>query len=195
MNASRQPRLDCLEIAAAALALRVARREKLGGMKPKDFVGLKNKLEKCRRRAARAYERLAGRPRYQKLSARWSDFLSWAHYNIIKVQPRRRPSPGNQRYREQREETRKLVLRLVVESADRQLVCHLADLARRELRRGRHGIRLRELLADCERAVQFFTLFLMKRLGPEVVKPEFQPDGMRASALSEKAAQFLSIPA
>jgi len=184
----RQPSLDSLHLAAMAWALRLARRENLltAGVGSDEMVRLERKLERYRKRARHAAEAELGKQVYRQLAVRWQLLLHWAHYNIVRFRPRREPFPASGLYRQQRESTRRLVLDLVTEKADRKLVCHLADLARREVRRGRHGVTLRKLLGDRQRAVGFFADFLLDRIDPELLKPEFQPECVRDSIRAEK---------
>jgi len=176
MVASRQRRLDCWQIAAVQVALRLVRREKLvSDLDVQEFARLNQKLEKYRKRARRAAERVLGKDCYRRAAERWRLLLDWMHIHVFHFKPLRWSSPSNVLRRVQREQTRNLAISMVNPSIERARVIHLADLARREIRRGRHGFKLRQVLDDHARAVKFFTFFLLKRLGPGALRPEFQP--------------------
>lgn len=189
LNASRQPRLDALQFAAAALGLRLVRRESLMEIGEEEFTRLADKVERYRRRARRAGENALGKANHDHLRESWRQFRVWCHWNIFRFKPRRWTTPGNVR-KQQREQTRSLALSMVTEKADPKFVSHLADLARREVRRGRHGTTLRELLGDQQKTVRFFKEFLWMRLDlerlHELLKPQFQPECLLAAARTEK---------
>ena len=170
---SRELRLSSFELAALAFAVRVARREQLIPEPPSAdlWKALEKKIETYRRRARRAAERAVGKAAYQQAAKRWRQLLRWSRYNILRIR-RRHPSPSRLLQREQREQMRKLALQVVSDDVDPKMVCHWADLARREVRRGRHGMKLRELLKDPEGAAGFMGDFIMKRIDPELLKPE-----------------------
>ena len=156
INSSRQPRLDCLEIAAVSVALRLARREGLvSGIGSREFARLLGKLEKYRKRARRAVERAHGKQAYEQAAERWRRLLDWMHVHIFHFRSARWSSPSGVLRRQQREQTRNLALSLVEPSVDPAHVIHIADLVRREIRRGRHPFTLRELLADPEKSHDF----------------------------------------
>jgi hypothetical protein len=90
-------------------------------------------------------------------------------------------------------------MQVVLETADQQRIHHLADLARREIRRQRHvkiSPTLRELLLDHDRTRKFLAEFILKRDGPDILVPEFQPLCYRMAALGERmrAAMVLGAP-
>lgn len=196
INPSRQRRFNFIESAALGVALRTARREKLlpETVAPEQFIRLEQKLERYRRRIFRDTKRANDKAIYQQLWHRWKRLLRWMHWNIFRFGPRRWPRPVNI-HRLQREHTRTLALSMVEPNVDPACVIHLADLARREVRRGRHGIKLRVLLDDQERTIRFFKDFLLERLGPEALKPEFQHDWIIASERGEKFRAAIFVEA
>ncbi len=177
LNKSSQPRLDCLEIAAVEIALRLVRREKLVCISSSEFEQILRKLEKYRKRARRSAVRALGKG-YEQAAQRWRLLLNWMQIHIFHFKPPRWSSPSRILRREQREQTRNLALSMVVPGIDPKRVVHAADLARREVRRGRHPFTLRELLADRENSVQFFRLAVMKHLKVDLnaIKDEFWPE-------------------
>jgi hypothetical protein len=89
-------------------------------------------------------------------------------------------------------------MQIVVEKADTKQIYDLADDARRELRRKRHtevSPTLRALLNDHEKAWQFLAKYLLKRLDPEILRPEFQSLDVRLSNRAERLKLALKIGA
>ena len=87
-------------------------------------------------------------------------------------------------------------MQVVVATADQQQVHDLADLARREFRRRRHievSATLRALSEDHGKARQFLAQFIVKRLGPEILAPEFQSLDVRQPDRAEKLKLALRI--
>ncbi len=201
-GASKEVRLNAFELAAAALAFRVVREEELvpNEMLTSPLVaGLERKLENARKRAKRAAIKQTGLALYKEESDRWTHFVEWMRYNLLYYRPRRKSyKQGTLFYKEQRDALRALAMQVVVAAADQQQVHHLADLARRELRRRRHvevSPTLRALLKDHEKARQFLAMFILKRGGPDILFPEFQPLCVRMANRAERLTLALCIDA
>src|ERR1035437_4677334 len=83
---SRKFRLDAVDLAVAAFALR-----QLKAHKPSDTTAvssaavkqLQKKIERYRRRAKRAAIRKEGKNSYQETAERWRRFVAWARYNLL----------------------------------------------------------------------------------------------------------------
>jgi hypothetical protein len=176
---SHMVRLNCFELAGAALALRVVRREKLvyeDLLASSAVADLEHKLELHRKRAKRAAIKLNEPAPYKEESDRWTHFVEWMRYNLLYYRPRRKSyKHGTLFYKDQRETMRALAMQVVVETADQEQIHHFADLARREIRRQRHGMTLRSLLEDHDQVRQFLAKFILKRDGPDILAPKFQP--------------------
>jgi hypothetical protein len=201
-GASRKVDLNCFELAVAALAFRVVRKEKLVSrdmlMSP-SVAGLECKIENARRCARRSAIKQIGPASYEEKADRWSHFVEWMRYNLLYYRPRR-PSNKNGTlfYKEERETMRKLAMQVVIETADQQQIHRLVDQARRELRRQRHvevSPTLRALLKDHEKARQFLAMFILKHLDPEILVPEFQSLDVRQSGREEKLKRALMFDA
>jgi hypothetical protein len=192
IGASRKTSLNSFELAAAALARRVVRREKLVSedlISSSAVADLEHKLELHRKCAKRAAIKLNGPAPYKDKANRWGRFVEWVRYNLLYYRPRRQEHKGGTLfYKEQRETMRALAIQVVGETADRQ-IHDLADLARRELRRKRHKTispTLRALISDHDRARHFLANFILKRECLELLRPEFVPECYRASLRAEK---------
>ena len=201
-GASKVVDLDAFELAAAALAFRVVRKEKLVSkemLASPSVAGLECKLENARKRAMRAAIKQNGLDLYQDQASRWEHFSEWLRHNVLYYRPRRQSNKHRTRlYTEQRDAMRALAMQVVVETADREQIYHVVDLARRELRRKRHvevSPTLRALLNDPEKARQFLAKFLIERLDPEILRPEFQSLDVRQSNLGERLKLALKIGA
>jgi hypothetical protein len=199
---SREVSFNCFELAAAALARRVVRKEKLVSkdlLASPSAAALECKLENARKCAKRAAIKQSGPAPYKEKADRWSHFVEWMQYNLLYYRPRRQSSKYvTLFYKEQRETMRALAMQVVVETADQLRIHQVADLARREIRRQRHvevSPTLRALLEDREKARQFLARFILKRLGPEILIPEFQPLDVRQSDRGEKLKLALRIDA
>ena len=106
----------------------------------------------------------SGRTSYKEKADRWSHFVEWMRYNLLYYRPRRQSNKNATRfYKEQRETMRALAMQVVIETADQEHIHHLADLARREIRRRRHEPTVRALLADQDQARQFLADFFLER--------------------------------
>lgn len=196
-GASRTMSLNSFELAVAALALRVVRREKLVSedrIRPKSVADLEHKLEVHRKRAKRSAIKQNGLASYKGQANRWEHFVEWVRYNLLYYRPRRPSSKNNTRfYKEQRETMRALAMQVVIEKADQQQIHHLADLARREIRRQRHGMTLRSLLKDHDHVRQFLADFFLQRGCLELLKPEFVPECLRACLRADKLKAALVL--
>jgi hypothetical protein len=187
---SRKLRLNCFELAALALALRVNLKEK---SLPQELrlahciACLSRKLESLRKRGKRSWIRKHGTDSFRDASLRWKRFVAWLRFEILAPHQRRlMPVKGPDLLaREQREYMRSLARSIANAGADTKQMQHLADLARLEVRRGRHPFTMRELLADMLKAEQFLVVFILKRKGPGVFKTEYLPKVLRAARLSK----------
>ena len=194
--------LTAFELALAAVAFRVVRKEKLVS---KDMLispsvaGLQCKLDNARRCARWSAIKQIGPASYKEKAGRWSHFVEWMHSNLLYYCPRRQEHKGvTLFYKEQRETMRALAMQVVVETADPLRIYRVADLARREIRRQRHvevSPTLRALLEDHVKARQFLAMFILKRLGPEILVPEFQSLDVRQSDREEKLKRALMFDA
>jgi len=191
--------LNCFEFAAAANAFRVVRKEKLVSkdmLASPSVAGLERKIENARRCAKRSAIKQIGPASYKEKADRWGHFVEWMRFNLLSPRLRRKTRNGVWLLRkEQRETMRELAMQVVVETADQTQIYHLADLARREIRRGRHGTTLRALLADHDKARQFLAIFFLKRLDPEILVPEFQPLCVLQSNCGEQLKRALQLDA
>ena len=182
-GASKEVSFDAFELAAAALGFRVVRKEKLVSidmLASPSVAGLECKLEKARKRAKRAAIKQNGPDLHQDQASRWEHFVEWMRHNLLYYRPRRQSNKNSTRfYKEQRETLRALAMQVVVETADQEHIHHLADLARREIRRRRHEPTVRALLADQDQARQFLADFLLERDCLELLKHEFVPEALR----------------
>lgn len=200
---SRMVCLNSFELAEAALALRVVRREKLVSedvIRSASVADFEHKLEVHRKRAKRAAIKQNGPVPYKEAADRWKHFVEWMNHSLLYYRPRRKSyEPITRLYTEQRETMRELAMQVVLETADQQRIHHLADLARREIRRKRHieiSPTLRELLWDHDRTRKFLAEFILKRDGPDTLVPEFQPLCVLWAARYEQmqAAMFYDAP-
>jgi hypothetical protein len=194
-GSSRKARLTSLEISAAALAYRVVRREKLapeGVINAAVGSNLEARLELHRKRGKRAAITQVGITAYREEANRWSRFVQWCRAKLLRLRPLKRVFKMTL-YKEQRETTRALAMEVVVETADRTRIHHLADLARRELRRGRHDTTLRSLLSDHDKTRRFLAEFIMDRDGVEIIRYEYQPLAIRASLRDDKFLSALCL--
>jgi hypothetical protein len=199
-GASRTVSLNSFELAAAASAFRVVRKEKLVSkdlLASPSAAALECKLENTRKCAKRAAIKQSGPAPYKEKADRWRHFAEWMSHDILYYRPRRQEHKGvTLFYKEQRDEVRELAMQVVVETANQRQIHHLADLARREIRRQRHvevSPTLRALLEDHEKARKFLAIFILKRLGPEIFFPEFQSLDVRQSDRAEKLKRALRI--
>lgn len=90
---SRMVRLNSFELAVAALALRVVRREKLVSedmIKSIAVADLEHELELHRKRAKRAAIKQNGLTPYKEEADRWGHFVEWMRYNLLYYRP---PAP------------------------------------------------------------------------------------------------------
>jgi hypothetical protein len=195
--ASKTIGLDAIELAAAALAFRIVRKEKLVSkemLASPSAAGLGRKLENARKRAKRAAIKQNGQDLYKVQADRWEHFIEWMHHDILNYRLRRQSNKHVTRfYKEQREAMRALAMQVVVETADQKQIHELADNARREIRRRRHDPTVRGLLADQNQAREFLAMFILKRLGPRILKRDFQPLCIRQSDNGEKLKRALKI--
>ena len=182
-GASKEVGLDAFELAAAALGFRVVRKEKLVSIEmlvSPSVAGLECKLENARKRAKRAAIEQNGPDLYKDQASRWEHFVEWMRFNILNYRLRRQSNKhGTRFYKEQRETMREFAMQVVKETADQKRIHHLADLARREIRRRRHGPTVRALLADQDQARQFLADFFLERDCLELLKHEFVPEALR----------------
>jgi hypothetical protein len=197
-GASRTLDLNCFELAVAGLAFRVVRKEKLVSkdmLLSPSVAGLECKIENARKRAKRSAIKQIGPASYKEKADRWSHFAEWMRYNLLYYRSRRSSNKNSTLFhKEQRETMRALAMQVVVETADQLQIYHLADLARREIRRHRHvevSPTLRALLEYREKARQFLASFFLKRLDPEILVPEFQSLDVRQSNCGEKLKRAL----
>lgn len=182
-GASKEVGLDAFELAAAALGFRVVRKEKLVSedlLKSSAVADLEHKLELHRKRAKRSAIKQNGLTPYKEEADRWDRFVDWMRYNLLYYRPRRQSNKNTTRlYKEQRETLRALAMQVVAETADQEHIHHLADLARREIRRRRHEPTVRALLADQDQARQFLAEFFLNRDCLELLRIEFVPAVLR----------------
>jgi hypothetical protein len=195
--ASKVVGLDALELAATALAFRVVQKQKLVSkeiLASPSVAGLECKLENARKRAKRAANKQNGPDLYKDQASRWEHFVEWMRYNLLYYRLRRQSNKhGTRFYKEQRETMRALAMQVVKETADQEHIHHLADLARREIRRRRHEPTVRALLADQDQARQFLADFFLKRDCLELLKPEFVPEALRVCLRAENLKAALRL--
>lgn len=197
---SKEIGLDAFELAAAALGFGVVRKEKLVSkdmLASPSLTDLERKIENARKRAKRAAIKQSGLAPYKDQASRWDHFVEWLRFSVLYYRPRRQSQNNHTRlHREQRETMRALAMEVVVETADREQIYHLVDLARRELRRKRHvevSPTLRALLQDPQKARQFLAKFISDRLDPYIIAPEFQTLDIRQSDRAEKLKLALRL--
>jgi hypothetical protein len=186
ISGSRKVRLNSFELAACAFALRLVQKEALVSEDVLAKVSaLADKLEKYRKRAKRAAVKAIGRNAYKEQAESWRRHLQFTHCILCYRPVRSRLKSPRLGHRDQREQLLRIA-KEVAPTADPARLLELVDLARREVRRGRHGTKLRTLLSDEARAKQFMAQFILKRDGPDVLAPEFQPLDVRQSACGER---------
>ncbi len=189
LGQSCKVRLNAFEIAAAALALRVVKAQKLASaqvISAAEEAGLAAKLENMRRRAKRAAIAQLGPDVYKEQADRWGRFVQWLRANALQFGPIKPLGSYEQLRRTQCQTMRALAMEVVVESADRDKVHHLADLALSELRRGRHDTTATLLLSEHDHAKEFLAEFLLNRLDFTQIRPEFLPIAVRWSLNADK---------
>ena len=197
---SRKLRLDAFELAALALSIRVAVKGQhdADGLKPATVNRIERKLEICRKRAKRCWIHRYGPDAFTKSSQRWKQFVGWLRFEILAPR-QRRPLPlrgASMIAQEYRSFMRKTARDITVAGADEAEVEHLADLARREIRRRRHPHTMRELINDTAKAQQFLANFILVRKGPEILRQEYLPRALQMSQLGGrfKAALEGDVP-
>jgi hypothetical protein len=189
----RKVRLKSFELAACAFALRLVQKETLVH---KDVLSkvqaLAGRLEKYRKRAKRAAIKEIGRNAYKEQAESWRRHLQFMHCILCYRPVLSRLKSPRLLHRDQREQLLRIA-KEVAPPADPARLRELVDLARREVRRGRHGTKLRTLLSDEVRAKQFMVQFILKRDSPDILAPKFQPLDVRQAHCGErmKAAMVL----
>jgi hypothetical protein len=195
ISGSRKVRLNCFELAAIAFALRLAQREELA---PEDVLakvpGLADKLENYRKRAKRAAIKDIGTVAYKEQAERWGRFLQWMRC-ILCYRPTLWKSSALPVFHRDRREMLFARATEVAPAADPALLLHLADLAKREILRDRHPVTLGMLVSDDGRGRDFMASFLLSRIDPELLTPEFQPLCILQSAREEQLKKALVFDA
>jgi hypothetical protein len=172
LTQSRKIHLDGFELSALALALRLARAQKLVDTTESisaEIELLQFKIETYRKRAKRSATARVGATEYQSAAGRWRRFAAWLRYNVLYVNfPKRgEPRPATL-WREQRRQLTELINKALAERffespCDVEMV-KIVTLAARSLRRGRHSVGLRELLRAPRAHTDFLVGFVEKRV-------------------------------
>jgi hypothetical protein len=193
LNPSHKVRLNSFELAAAAFALRLVKREALA---PEDVLakvpGLADKLEKYRRRAKRAAIKEIGLVAYKEQAERWNRFLQWMHCILCYRPTLWKSSALRLIHRDRREKLLELATE-VAPTANPAQLRHVVGLAKRELLRGRHPETLGLVVSDDARGREFMARFIGKRMDPEILAPEFQSLDVRQAACGERLKKALVI--
>jgi hypothetical protein len=193
INPSRKVRLNCFELAALLFAYRMVIKEELA---PEDVLakvpGLADKLEKYRKRAKRAAIKQIGGDAYGEQTACWQRFLQYIHC-ILCFRPILWRSSASRIFHRDRREKLLALATEVAPTADPARLRHLVDNAKREVIRDRHPVTLGMLVEDDTRGREFLAQFLIDRIAPELLAPEFQPLCIRQSARGELLKKALVI--
>jgi hypothetical protein len=195
IGSSRKLRLNPFEVSALALATRVSLKVKSSHNEVVSGARFALKLEKLRKRAKRAWIRRRGVSSFRDTSLRWKRFVEWLRFEILAPSKRRssRLESLEMIQREQREFMRDIARTIASAEADIKQMLHLADLARREVKRNRHPFTMRELIADKQKAELFLADFVLKRLGHTVLKSAYQPLCVRMSAKGKEMQAALTV--
>jgi hypothetical protein len=193
INPSRKVRLNCFELAALAFAYRMVIKEELA---PEDVLakvpGLADKLERYRKRAKRAAIKQIGGDAYGEQAECWRKFLQYIH-SILCFRPTLWKSSASRVFHiDQREKVLALAV-AVAPTADPVQLGQMADLAKRELLRGRHPETLGMVVSDDACGGKFMARFLLNRIDPYLLAPEFQSLDIRQSARGELLKKALVI--
>ncbi len=195
INPSRKVRLNCFELAALAFAYRMAIKEELA---PEDVLakvpGLADKLERYRKRAKRAAIKQIGRDAYGEQAECWRRFLQYVH-SILCFRPTLRKSSALLVFHRDRREKLLALAAEVAPTADPVQLRHLVDLAKSEVLRDRHLETLGLLVENDTRGREFMARFLLKRIDPELLAPEFQTLDIRQSAREERLRSVMVLDA
>jgi hypothetical protein len=200
---SRKIRVDSVDLAAAALALRLWKPHKPSHATETSSTAIKllqKKIERYRLRAKRTAIRKFGKSSYQETAKRWPRFVAWARYHLLcfKLQSCGQPY----RARLWREQRRQLTLAIAAALAghffevpsDVEMV-KLVTLATRSLKRSRHPVGLKELLQAPQSHAEFLVAFLKKRVelkrlpGSPVPAWQAAPIELKHSGLSKNEGQ------
>ena len=196
INPSRKVRLNCFELAALAFAYRMVIKEELA---PEDVLakvpGLADKLERYRKRAKRAAIKQIGGDAYGEQAECWRRFLQYIH-SILCFRPTLWKSIASRVFHIDRREKVLALAVAVAPTADPVQLGQMADLAKRELLRGRHPETLGMVVSDDACGGKFMARFLRNRIDPYLLAPEFQALDIRQSARGEllKKALVLDEP-
>jgi hypothetical protein len=153
---SRKVRLDMFELAAAAFALRILKPAADNPIDTNSVRSLAQKLETYRKRAKR---KTVGRFGYVETcikSSRWRWFTGWCRVNIVnpRVPFSQQQTRSKRHWAAQRSQLGDMVRRVVEANCYAALrepqMKRVVRLLKEELRRGRHPMRLRELLQNRE---------------------------------------------
>jgi hypothetical protein len=192
---SSKLRLNAFELASLALSFRFAVKEGLGtdSLKRAAAERLERKLEICRKRAKRSWIRRNGIESFNQASHRWQELVAWLRFEIL-APAHRRPLPMRSSSliaQEHRNFMRNTARDVTVAGADGTEVQHLADLARREVRRRRHPYTMRELINNASKAQLFLANFILARKSPEILKQEYLPRALQMSQLGKRFKETL----
>ena len=171
LTQSRKVRLDPFEFAAAAFATRIIaepQSSRTEMSKSPEMKLLRVKLERYRRRAARAALERVSRTVYRDAADKWLKFVFWCRYNLSYF---KMPNPVRFRraamWREQRLQLSGIITTILEknfrENLDEQQMRKTMTLLMSSLRRGRHRVGLRDLLRDPKPHENLLFEFISKR--------------------------------
>jgi hypothetical protein len=194
LSKSRKVRMDAFEVTAAALALRLQKAPNEGGASKfaLDYGHLASKLETYRKRAKRAAIAKLGAVRYQQAAKRWKNFAAWVRFNLLQFKlPKRGIARRKALWRLQRtqlcEAIRLALKERYYDALDGRELERIVDLLAASLRRGRHALGLRALLASPRDHTGFLIGWVEKR---SKLEPGSNTPIAPWRAASERAERF-----
>jgi hypothetical protein len=171
---SRKIRVDSVDLAVAAFALRLWKTHKPSDVTEETSAGVKPleaKLERYRQRAKRAAIKTSveGNNSYQETAERWRRFASWAKYHLLYFKLPNNRQPWRAKFwKDQRQQltmaiTAALGERFFEVPNDAEMP-KLVTLLTRSLRCCRHPMGLGELLQTPQSHTDFLVAFVQKRV-------------------------------
>lgn len=168
LTSSRKIRANFLELSAAALAVRLLHRLPGSRHDAKAVKVLAAKLENYRKRAKTAVIGRLGKDRYDSAADEWQCFVQWVRYYLTYLHQPKYPGCSRRRtWAYQRSSLADLIANILSDFGYAQLselnMKRVVRLIKEELRRGRHPVRLMELLRSSDPADRRFLFHVVAK--------------------------------
>lgn len=184
----RRFRLDCIDLAMIALALRLPKRGLAEGSVRLKCEAFCRKLENHRKRAKRVALRDRELADYWRAAARWNRFRAWLRYNVVDQSlPKRNAWSPRRTAAEARLGLQSLISEALEAGEFAPLLPHemerMVRLIKEEFRRGRHPVCLRDLLTGGRTFAQELVVKILRK------KMQLTPLSDKGRTVSERSAE------